>query len=502
MPSTTACVAVMPLALRPKTWQHSLCIDFLSGGLMLKLLDVSRKLSFACGLALAVIVPAESARAASFETLYQFQGGSEGEYPEAGLAADAKGKLFGTTFGALGAGVPGKVCSKSCGTLYDFNGVGVTGKYSFQGGSDGAFPAGDLFVQGGLIYGTTEFGGKSACGGLGCGTAFTIATNGTGDNVFPFCDVDYPQCGNGALPHAGPIVVNGIAYGTTTLGGSSSGYLCDSNFEGCGTVYKITSDLQETVLYSFCSQSNCTDGAVPFGKLLMDSSGDLYGTTQFGGEYSQGTVFKLAPDGTYTVLYSFCSNPAAYCPDGSVPEAGLVADSAGNLYGTTTYGGGMMSCYGVPGCGVIFKLTQSGGVWTEAAIHAFQGGSDGMLPQSTLVADGAGNLYGTTLKGGGGQYCANQTRYCGTVFRLASNGTYSVIYSFATQKGGHDGGQPEGTLLWQSPYLYGVTRVKGDHACTCGTLFRINTQTDTRKGMRQPLGLPPRWAKLPDRKQN
>jgi len=455
-------------------------VKFLLGDVMSKLIDAVRKSSFVCGLALAMIVPVASARAAEFKVLHSFHGGSDGEYPEAGLATDGSGTLYGTTFGDLGQGGPGKVCSKTCGNVYSYvDGVGLNTEYFFQAGADGAFPAGELFVQSGIIYGTTEYGGATACGGPGCGTAFLLPTGGGTNNVLKLCASKFPSCAKGAFPHAGAIVDSkGNAFGTTSLGGRGNGSLCGSNFSGCGVVYMLQPNLAEKVLYSFCSKPRCKDGGVPLGRLLMDSAGDLYGTTQFGGEYSQGTVFELQlANGSYSykVLYSFCQNNVANCPDGAVPEAGLIADASSNFYGTTTFGGGS-DCYGNPGCGVIFKLTQSGGVWTESVLHGFQGGaSDGMFPESPLVADGAGNLYGTTLKGGGGQYCI-QVRSCGTVFRLASDGTVKVIYAFGSQVKGADGVQPEGALLWQDPYLYGVTRVQGDPTCQCGILYRINTQ--------------------------
>jgi uncharacterized repeat protein (TIGR03803 family) len=157
----------------------------------------------------------------------------------------------------------------------------------------------------------------------------------------------------------------------------------------------LAPDGTETVLYSFCSQSSCADGSYPEAGLIMDGAGNLYGTTNSGGTSGTGVVFKLAPDGTETVLYNFCSQ--SNCADGSYPSAGLIMDGAGNLYGTTNGGG--TSGTGVV-AGVVFKLAPDG---TEIVLYSFCSQSscaDGSYPEAGLIMDGAGNLYGTTLSGG------------------------------------------------------------------------------------------------------
>jgi uncharacterized repeat protein (TIGR03803 family) len=403
--------------------------------------------------------------------------------------------LYGTTFGSLNA-PSGKNCSKGCGNQYNFIGGNLATQHFFTAGTDGAFPTGEVAVQNGTIYGTTEFGGATACGGLGCGTAFLLSVSDGSEKVYAFCTITFPVCPHGALPHAGPILDgDGNAYGTTSLGGTGNGYECGSSFEGCGTVYMLT-DRHETVLYSFCSLPQCQDGAVPLGRLWRDTTtGNLYGTTQFGGDYGAGTIFELQlSNGTYSyqVLYSFCPDNATNCSqEGSVPEAGLIADDAGNLYGTASAGGGG-NCQGsAPGCGVVFKLAVDG---TYSILHAFAGGSDGALPQAPLVADGAGNLYGTTLKGGGGQYCSPKTG-CGTVFKLAADGTETLLYVFGhTSESNSDGSQPEGTLLLKKGNLFGATRVHGDSTCECGTLFKISITAAMPRGFWRAHGLPPHWV--------
>jgi uncharacterized repeat protein (TIGR03803 family) len=194
----------------------------------------------------------------------------------------------------------------------------------------------------------------------------------------------------------------GNLYGTTQYGGNSS---C---FGGCGTVFKLDTAGTETVLYTF---TGGTDGANPVASLIRDSAGNLYGTTYGGGASNLGTVFKLDTTGTETVLHSFTG-----APDGANPTAALVRDAAGNLYGTT-FAGGLAS-----GTGTVFKLDATG---TETVLHTFSGyPTDGARPTAALIRDAAGNLYGTTSVGGASKFDG------GTVFKLDTSGTETVLYSF------------------------------------------------------------------------
>ena len=198
---------------------------------------------------------------------------------------------------------------------------------------------------------------------------------------------------------------------------------------------------QETVLYSF----TYTDGAYPVAALIADRAGNLYSTTSSGGASGDGTVFKLTPGGTETVLYSFTG-----IPDGVYPEAGLIADRAGNLYGTTNQGGASNK-------GTVFKLTPSE---TETVLHSFAG-ADGALPVAALIADRAGNLYGTTYYGGASGD--------GTVFKLTPGGTETVLHSFT---GIPDGVYPEaGLIADRADNLYGTTSFGG--ASGYGTVFKV-----------------------------
>ena len=194
------------------------------------------------------------------------------------------------------------------------------------------------------------------------------------------------QPGDGIYPQAGLIMdAEGNLYGTTVSGGASTN--CD---DGCGSVFELSATGTETVLYSFCSQGGCTDGTQPYADLIMDKKGNLDGTTGGGGTNGGGTVFQLTPNNgtwTETVLHSFGSQPG----DGIYPQAGLIMDKKGNLYGTTQQGG----AYGE---GTVFELSPTG---TETVLHSFPSQSgDGYWLDAGLIRDKKGNLYGTSYEGG------------------------------------------------------------------------------------------------------
>ncbi|MGH6888834.1 MAG: choice-of-anchor tandem repeat GloVer-containing protein [Rhizomicrobium sp.] len=254
----------------------------------------------------------------------------------------------------------------------------------------------------------------------------------------------------------------GDLYGTTYQGGTVT--TCSG---GCGAVFKLAPDGTETVLHSF---QGASDGAYPLAGVVADRKENLYGVTQGGdtaGDF--GTVFKIAPDGTETVLHVFCS--ARNCKDGALPQGGLAFDQEGNLYGTTTEGGTGNACTG--GCGTIFRVTPKG---RESLVYSFQGGSDGSAPAATLLADAKGDFFGTTFQGGTNYgRCAGG---CGTVFELSAGEAESVIYAF---KAGHDGCSPLGNLIAdKSGNLYGTTFWGGGGKCDagCGTVFKVAPQGD------------------------
>src|SRR5712692_396861 len=354
--------------------------------------------------------------------------------------------------------------------------------YSFTGtNGDGAQPtAGLIMDSAGNLYGTTQFGGVTSCFSdripPGCGTVFKLDPSGNETVLHSFTVTN----GDGANPAASLIMDSaGNLYGTTQFGGVTS---CSSGSfvpPGCGTVFKLDPSGHETVLYS--STLTNGDGANPAASLIMDSAGNLYGTTQLGGITSGncpnsgtnttapppvgcGTVFKLDPSGHETMLYSFTLTNG----DGAQPVAGLIMDSAGNLYGTTPDGGVTSSSCLVfvtgppipPGCGTVFKLDPSG---HETLLHSFTGtNGDGAQPVAGLIMDSAGNLYGTVAAS------------AGTVFRLEPSGHETVLHSFT---GSPDGEDPvAGVIMDSAGNLYGTTY--GGGSAGDGTVFRLEPPVD------------------------
>ncbi len=376
---------------------------------------------FGCGLVIGSFVPLVDAHAQTFTVLHAFMGGTDGGSPQSTLIFDGAGYLYGTT--ANGGGKIG--CKHSgCGAVFKLSPDGtVTLLHAFVGKryGDGAEPRGGVFAdQAGSLFGTTVSGGlrchRQIHIGYGCGTVFELAPDGSEtvlyafkaerDGIFPFEGVTSGK--------------NGNLYGTTNIGGIVG---CSSL--GCGTVFKVSPDGREKVLHAFTGGS---DGGFPVAGLISDSAENLYGTASAGGNSGCGgsgcgTVFKLTSNGTQTVLYTFTGGS-----DGASPAGGLVIDAAGNLYGTTAGGGGI-GCGGY-GCGTVFKLAPDG---TQTVLHAFGGGSDGNEPLAQVIADSAGNFYGTTYVGGGTE-CGGTG--CGTVFKIASNGVETVLHAFAGRSDG------------------------------------------------------------------
>jgi uncharacterized repeat protein (TIGR03803 family) len=333
-------------------------------------------------------------------------------------------------------------------------------------GNEGYEPsAGVIFDQAGNLYGTTFRGGVSSSG-----TAFKLTRNAGGgwtDSVlYTFCSLR--NCSDGGHPYAGLIFdQTGSLYGTTSVGGAFNQ----------GTVFKLTPNVDgswtESVLHSFCSLGNCGDGAQPYAGLVFDSAGNLYGATSLGGARNQGAAFKLAPnaDGSWTesVLHSFCS--FANCGDGAQPYADLIFDLAGNLYGTTQYAGGHAS-------GVVFQLTPSpDGRWREKVLHHFTGGKDGSRPLAGVIFDASGNLYGTADVGGNFSNCSIG---CGTVFQLVlgSGGKWAekVLHNF---KYNLDGANPSAGLIFdQGGNLYSTAGFGGVHGH--GVVYKLSPKPGGR----------------------
>jgi uncharacterized repeat protein (TIGR03803 family) len=281
---------------------------------------------------------------------------------------------------------------------------------------------------------------------------------------------------DGAEPYAGLLAAGGEFYGTTFSGGTGpSG--------GAGTVFKVSPSGTESILYRF---QGGFDAAHPQAGLIAGGGGVLYGASVYGGGATLctggcGTVYELTPSGSgYSerVLYAFQGGS-----DGASPF-GLLIDKSGALYGTTALGGGSTACTtgsGVTGCGTVFKLTPSGSTYTETILHSFQAGSDGIGPRGTLIADTHGALYGTTEYGGGVSACTSGSGNagCGTVFKLTPAGsgyTETVLYRF--QGGTTDGWLPRSALLFgtgsDSGSLYGVTVHGGTSGA--GTVYKLTTK--------------------------
>jgi uncharacterized repeat protein (TIGR03803 family) len=303
--------------------------------------------------------------------------------------------------------------------------------HSFGASTDGASPSYGSLIQAsdGNLYGTTENGGAHSDG-----TVFEITPGGVETVLYSFGS----SANDGANPYAGLIQASdGNLYGVTFDGGTNS----------VGTVFKITTAGVETVLYSFGSVAN--DGANPYGRLIQGSDGNLYGTTERGGS-GYGTVFEITTGGAETVLHSFGS-----AGDGDFPYGGLIQGSDGNLYGTTELGG-------ANSLGIVFKMTTAGTPY--AIFHSFGAASDGSEPYGSLIQASDGNLYGTTAVGG-----ANSL---GTVFKLTTTGTETVLYSFGAS--GSDGTSPYGSVLQASDgNLYGLTQGGGTYSQ--GTVFQVTT---------------------------
>ena len=414
-------------------------------------------------LTLALLMNANGASAGHFKILHAFTGGSDGEAPYAGVASDGKGNLYGTTFGSPHSEDPGKLCSKGCGNAYAIvQGGGEQPIHEFNY-KHGAFPFAPLLAVNGKLYGTTSGGGAGRCqhenGTTGCGTVFELSPKGAERLLYSFCSniKITTACTDGDSPDAALIVDGtGNFFGTTQFGGA----------QGFGVVFELSSSGSEKVLYSFCSKPNCVDGQVPSAGVVADRAGNLYGTTYYGGSRSAGVVFQIANSGAEAVLHSFCSRPN--CADGAFPEAALLRDSAGTLYGTTTSGGGT-SCFST-GCGVVFRLTTDG---KYDVLYAFKGGTDGDSPQSALIRDGSGNLYGTT-EFGAGTGCSLGDG-CGTVFKLSADGSETLLHAFS---GGKDGGLPFGSVALLGGYLFGTTVEGGALDCGhhhrgCGVVFQL-----------------------------
>jgi uncharacterized repeat protein (TIGR03803 family) len=369
-----------------------------------------------------------SARAQVYTVLHSFAGGADGATPYGSLMRGSNGSFYGTTFEG---GTSGLCSGQGCGVVYKLNPAGnYKVLHAFTGRpNDGGAPFAELIMdKRGSLYGTTNEGGTN-----GSGTVFKVFPNGNEIVLHSFNGTD------GQAPYAGLLRdAGGNLYSTTNRGGT---------FDS-GVVFKLSTSGIETVLYSF----NYADGHFPTAGLVR-VFGNLYGTTNQGGAYGYGAAFKLnAFSRRETVIHSFTGGS-----DGEYPQAGLIVDGHGNLYGSA-YGGVVGG-----GGGVVFKLNKAG----ETVLYSFSAGSDGTAPGfGYLVRDATGNLYGVTNQGGDFS-CSSYG--CGTVFKVDPNGVETVLHAF---KGGTDGQYPNGGVIRdQAGNLYGTTNRGGAYGY--GTVFKI-----------------------------
>lgn len=392
------------------------------------------------GMVVFIVCVFQVAQAQTFTVLHSFRN-TDGANPVGTLVRDNLGNLYGTTFngGLLSDGVVFKLdTSANESVLLSFN------------GADGEMPnAGLILDHSGNLYGPAEEGPG------GAGVLFALSQQGNERLLYAF------QGGLGRNPRVpegallpDPARTSGAFFGTTVVGGNGD---CQV---GCGTIFELepagTGVLR--VLYSF---SGGADGGTPIGPLVLDTAGNLYGVALTGGNLSCpqeplrgcGTVFKLTRTGQLTVLHTFDGGA-----DGGGPQPGLLFDSAGNIYGTAEIGGNTNCDLG---CGTIYKITPGG---QFSVLYAFTGAADGNSPNGGLVRDSEGNLYGTTSQG-------TTASIWGTVFELEANGEMRVLHSL---NGVTDGASPESGLI-QDPVgnLYGTTYRGTNLEDQYGTVFKV-----------------------------
>jgi uncharacterized repeat protein (TIGR03803 family) len=378
-----------------------------------------------------------------YKKVYSFTGGIDGSDPATRLTFDSAGNAYGTT--AAGG-------EFDLGAVFQIAPDGTQATlHSFEGGGDGSDPHGGVTLDGaGNLYGTTVAGGSGGmCAGDGCGTVFKLTPHG--DSWFESILYAFKGGNDGFGPGSG-LVFDGAGnlFSTTPDGGKHS----------AGVVFELSpgaNGWKQKVTHAFTGGN---DGAIgSLGLLLFDGAGNLYGIAELGGAHGAGTVYELSPTprGVWKqkTLYAFKG-----MPDAGFPYGGLNWDAAGNLYGTTYFGGNS-------GTGSVFQLSPGpNGTWQESVLYNFQGGTDGSFPTSTLIFDAAGNLFGTTSTGG------RPSCDCGTVFKLTlSGGSWNekIVHFFGK---GSDGYSPNYGLTFDpAGNLNGTTPAGGTGGH--GMIFRL-----------------------------
>jgi uncharacterized repeat protein (TIGR03803 family) len=362
-------------------------------------------------LAAATVIDTATA-ASNHQVLFNFTGGHDGGNAATDLVFDSAGNGYGTTVvgGDAGCGTIFKVTPAAHGQWTE------TKLWSFSCFNDGKNPHGGVTLDAaGNIYGTTVAGGEGFCTGDGCGVVFELTRDGNMQTLYSFSGE------NDGFGPGGRVVFDksGNLYGTAPDGGK----------HGMGVVYQLSfhnNSWQQTVIHAFTGRN---DGAVgSLGPLLIDQSGNIYGIAELGGSHQAGTAYKISPVGgmwVFKTIFAFRGSP-----DAGFPYGGLIPDQAGNLYGTTYYGGQF-------GLGSVYELRPVGTGYQERLLYSFQGGADGSSPTTTLILGGSGpvaHLFGTTSAGG-------NTCDCGTIFKVGIHTrSESVIYRFGSSQS--DGAYP------------------------------------------------------------
>src|ERR1700722_8351830 len=373
--------------------------------------------------AIGIAIQPVSAQAQSYKRLYSFtKDSADGQNPSSSLVRDPEGNLYGIALGGtFGEGV-----------VFELSNAGQESVlHSFNQSDGDGYPPDSLSFRdaAGNLFCTTFQGGAYSFR-----TVFKLDTQGRETAVYNFC----PQgpCTDGAYPGGVIPGKNGTLYGITYAGGD---FGC--NITGCGTFFKINHGGDLTLLHAFGGP----DGQNANPGLVLDASGNVYGTTMWGGAYGRGVVFKVTAAGQESVEYSFTG-----AADGEYPNGGLVQDVEGNLYGTANQGGAY-------NYGTIFKITAAG---EFTVLYSFPGGEPGANPYADLALDQQENILGVTAAGGAHNF--------GTIFKLDASGNEKVLHSFGEEK---QGVHPSGLIIDASGNLYGTTYQSGQY--DYGSVFEV-----------------------------
>ncbi len=408
--------------------------------------------------ALVLLISAASQlQAQTLTVLHSFTSGKDGANPVAGLTMDAAGNLYGTSQnGGAGNGTVFKLGHAGSGWT-------LTPLYTFGGDSDGAHPvARVVFGPNHTLYGTTKNGGTTGdCTG-GCGTVFNLQPqpNACTTAICPWVETILQRFTTLAFPESEVVFDSaGNLYGTAYSGGTGGVGGGNGCWPSCGAVYELSplnGSWVMSVLHNFSGYQYGDDGANPVGGLTFDSAGNLYGTAFTYGDCDYGIAFQLTPSGSEHLLHDSCG-------EAGNPAASMIADAAGNFYGTMLGNGSAEK-------GGVFTLKPSGGGWMWESVYTFPwngGGSAG-----ALLIDSAGNLYGTTVAGGGNPLGKCPSNGCGTIFQLTPSGSgfsYTQLYAFT---GGSDGSAPYSNLVQDTDgNFYGTASTGG--ADGYGVIFKF-----------------------------